>query len=148
MTPAKNGFSMPAEWAPQSATWLSWPVDDPRHWGGGKREIIWEKFAQIASVISRFQSVRINAPAGSHSAILAALENAKANPSHLELYDHPNNDVWCRDHGPIFVKHSATNEIAVTNWEFNAWGGKFAPWNLDNLIPRSEERRVGKECRP
>ncbi|MFN4943967.1 MAG: agmatine/peptidylarginine deiminase, partial [Akkermansiaceae bacterium] len=45
------------------------------------------------------------------------------------------NDVWCRDHGPIFVKHSTTGEIAITDWEFNAWGGKFAPWDLDNSIP-------------
>ena len=26
-------------------------------------------------------------------------------------------------------------EVAVTDWEFNAWGGKFPPWDLDNAIP-------------
>jgi agmatine deiminase len=56
-------------------------------------------------------------------------------PERLELFDHPHNDVWCRDHGPIFVKHSDTGEVAVTDWEFNAWGGKFPPWDLDNGIP-------------
>lgn len=136
MTPVQKGFSMPAEWSPQSATWLSWPVDDPRHWGGGKKDTIWSKFAEIAAVTSGFQHVRINAPAAIHGAIAAACNRARANLSHLELYDHPNNDVWCRDHGPIFVKNPITGEIAITDWEFNAWGGKFEPWNLDDAIPK------------
>jgi agmatine deiminase len=56
-------------------------------------------------------------------------------PERVELFDHPHNDVWCRDHGPIFVKHHETGEVAVTDWEFNAWGGKFPPWDLDDAIP-------------
>ncbi len=135
MTPAQKGFYMPAEWAPQSATWLSWPVDDPRHWGGAKQDLIWRKFAEIAAAISRFQTVRINAPGTAHAAIAAICNQSRTNPANIQLFDHPNNDVWCRDHGPIFIKHRETGEIAVTDWEFNAWGGKFAPWDLDNLIP-------------
>ena len=136
MTAAQTGFAMPAEWTPQIATWLSWPVDDPRHWGGEKQDTIWKKFAEIAAAISRFQAVHINAPGSAHDAILAACNSAKTNLQNLELFDHPNNDVWCRDHGPIFVKNNQTGETAVTDWEFNAWGGKFAPWDLDNLIPK------------
>jgi agmatine deiminase len=142
MTPAEKGFSMPAEWTQQSATWLSWPVDDPRHWGGGKRETIWSKFAEIAAAVSRYQHVRINAPGVNHGAILTACNQARANLSNVQLYDHPNNDVWCRDHGPIFVKNSITSEIAITDWEFNAWGGKFAPWNLDNSIPEQVSKSL------
>lgn len=143
MTPAQSGYSMPAEWTPQSATWLSWPVDDPRHWGGGKRDIIHRKFAEIAAAISRFQTVRINAPGASHPAIAAACNSAKANPGNLELFDHPNNDVWCRDHGPIFVRKASTGEVAITDWEFNAWGGKFGPWDLDNSIPERIASALG-----
>ncbi len=136
MSPSRNGFSMPAEWTPQSAIWLSWPVDDPRHWGGAKQDLIWKKFAEIAAAISHIQPVRINAPGASHPAISAACNLAKTELSNLELFDHPNNDVWCRDHGPIFIKNKTTGEIAITDWEFNAWGGKFAPWDLDNAIPQ------------
>lgn len=127
---------MPAEWQPQTAIWLSWPVNDPRHWGGAKKDLIWSKFAEITSAISHYQTVRINAPGTSHHAISEACNSAKANPTNVELYDHPNNDVWCRDHGPIFLKHRDTGDIAVSDWDFNAWGGKFAPWDLDNNIPR------------
>jgi agmatine deiminase len=135
MTPAAAGFAMPPEWSPQEAVWLSWPVDDPRHWGGAKRESIWRKFAEIAAAISRHEPVRINAPAADHPAIAAACNRAKAVPERVELFDHPHNDVWCRDHGPIFVKHRESGEVAVTDWDFNAWGGKFPPWDLDDAIP-------------
>lgn len=135
MTAADAGFSMPPEWSPQEAVWLSWPVDDPRHWGGAKREMMRGKFAEIAAAISRFEPVRINAPGADHAAIAAACNAARAVPEHVQLFDHPHNDVWCRDHGPIFVKHRETGEVAVTDWEFNAWGGKFPPWDQDNAIP-------------
>ena len=135
MTAAAAGFSMPPEWAPQAAVWLSWPVDDARHWGGAKHAAMWAKFAEIAAAISRHEPVRINAPASRHAEIAAACNQAKAVPGRLEFFDHPNNDVWCRDHGPIFVKHNRTGEVAVTDWDFNAWGGKFPPWDLDNAIP-------------
>jgi agmatine deiminase len=145
MTPAESGYSMPAEWTPQNATWLSWPVADPRHWGGAKDALIRDKFAEIAAAISRYQTVRINAPGTSHAAIAAACNNAKANPTNLELFDHPNNDVWCRDHGPIFVKNNA-GDIAITDWEFNAWGGKFGPWDLDNAIPERIASALSLPC--
>lgn len=136
VTPFENGYAMPAEWSPQDAVWLSWPVADPRHWGGAKAAVITRKFAEIAAVISRFQTVRINAAAADHPSVLAACSRTHTNFTNLELYNHPNNDVWCRDHGPIFIKHRETGEIAATDWEFNAWGGKFSPYDLDNLIPR------------
>ncbi len=144
MTAADAGFSMPPEWSLQEAVWLSWPVDDPRHWGGAKREMMWTKFAEIAAAISRFEIVRINAPGGDHAAIAAACNGARAVPERIQLFDHPHNDVWCRDHGPIFVKHRHTGEVAVTDWEFNAWGGKFPPWDLDNTIPIRIADALGK----
>ncbi len=144
MTPAAAGFSMPPEWTPQEAVWLSWPVDDPRHWGGAKRDLIWAKFAEIAAAISRHEPVRINAPGVDHAAIAAACNKAKAVPERVQLFDHPHNDVWCRDHGPIFVKHGGTGETAITNWGFNAWGGKFPPWDLDDAIPGKIAASLGK----
>jgi agmatine deiminase len=135
---------MPAEWSPQEAVWLSWPVDDPRHWGGAKRDLMQAKFAEIAAAITRFEPVRINARAEDHEAIIALCHRAKAVPERVELFPHPHNDVWCRDHGPIFVKHRETGEVAVTDWEFNAWGGKFPPWDLDNAIHARIAAALGK----
>ena len=143
MTPAAQGFAMPPEWSPQEAVWLSWPVDDPRHWGGAKRDLIWQKFAEIAAAVSRHQIVRINAPGTDHEAISAACNRAKAVPERVQLFDHPHNDVWCRDHGPIFLKHRDSGELAISDWDFNAWGGKFPPYDLDDDIPRAVADSLG-----
>jgi agmatine deiminase len=143
MSATAEGFSMPPEWSPQEAVWLSWPVDDPRHWGGAKRGLIWAKFAEIAAAVSRHEIVRINAPGSDHAAIAAACNRARAVPERVQLFDHPHNDVWCRDHGPIFVKHRETGEVAVTDWDFNAWGGKFPPWDLDDVIPARVAAALG-----
>jgi agmatine deiminase len=60
----------------------------------------------------------------------------------VTFYDHPTNDAWCRDHGPIFVKNDRTGEIAVTDWVHNAWGGKYPPYDLDNTIPPLVARKL------
>lgn len=140
-----TGYFMPPEWAEQEAVWLSWPVADPRHWGGAKSDLIGLKFAEIAASISRFEPVRINAPGFDHATIQAACNRAKAVRERIQLFDHPHNDVWCRDHGPIFVKHRETGEVAVTDWGFNAWGGKFPPWDLDDAIPGRIAAALGKK---
>ena len=134
---------MPAEWSPQEAVWLSWPVADPRHWGGAKQDLMWGKFAGIAAAVTRFETVRINAPAADRSRIAEACNRARAVPERVELFDHPHNDVWCRDHGPIFVRNTSDGSLAVTDWEFNAWGGKFPPWDLDNTIPARVAAALG-----
>lgn len=143
MTPSELRFAMPAEWSPQEAVWLSWPVNDERHWGGTKHTLMQEKFAEIAAAISRHEIVRINAPGAEHAEIAAACNRAKAVPEHVQLFDHPHNDVWCRDHGPIFVKNADNGELAITDWGFNAWGGKFPPYDLDDSIPRQVAQSLG-----
>lgn len=122
---------MPAEWEPQDALWLSWPVST--HIWPGKHEGIEEKFAEIAAIASRFQRVYINADEESHVGIRAQLRQAKAIWNNIWLWDIPTNDVWCRDHGPIFVLDE--QGVRATDWAFNAWGGKFEHYGLDNAVP-------------
>ncbi len=145
-TPAALGYFIPPEWAPQTAIWLSWFPRNPELWEGGKDDVIHAKFAEIAAVISRFEPVRINAAPDRHALIHDWLEKTDAARERIELFEHPNNDVWCRDHGPIFLKHRQTGELALTDWEFNSWGEKFPPWNLDNEIPRRIAQSLALPC--
>lgn len=131
-SPRELGFRMPAEWEPQEAVWLSWPSNEalwPGHY-----ELIPPKFAEFAAAISRFEKVRINVRAAAQPAVRKLLNAARADLSVVELFDHPTDDVWCRDHGPLFVKNDATGEVAVTDWQFHGWGGKFEA-SLDNRVP-------------
>jgi agmatine deiminase len=132
-TPAALGFRMPAEWAPQTAIWLSWP-HKRASWPGQFRPIPYV-FAGIVAQISRFEEVRINIAAPLQKRAWSLITKAGADLTKVTFYDHPTNDAWCRDHGPIFVKNPQTGEVAVTDWVHTAWGGKYPPFDLDNTIP-------------
>lgn len=121
-------ITWPAEWDNQNATWFSWPhrVDTFNF----KKEEFSHAYTEFVKTVAKFQKVKINASRELFSKIekvLGSLEN-------IELFDHPTNDVWCRDHGATFVKKG--DELSAVNWRFNGWGGKFPPWDLDDKIAR------------
>ena len=135
---------MPAEWEPQEAIWLSWP-SHPESWPD-KGAVIERQFADIATAISRHEEVRINASPDAHERIARALRSADAVMDRVGLYAHPNDDVWCRDHGPIFVKQRETGALAVTDWGFNGWGDKFGPYDRDDAIPKRIAEAFNLPC--
>ena len=46
------------------------------------------------------------------------------------------NDAWCRDHGPAFlINPAAATPKVLVKWNYNAWGEKYPPHDLDNQIP-------------
>ncbi len=132
-TPRALGFRMPAEWEPQEAVWLSWP-HKRKSWPGAFRPIP-PKFADIAAQITRFEKVRFNIAPEFQKRARRLLERAGTAMDQVEMYPHPTDDAWCRDHGPIFVRNDATGEVALTDWEYNAWGDKYPPYARDNRIP-------------
>ncbi len=138
--PAALGFRMPAEWEPQAAVWLSWP--HKRSTWPGRFRLIPQVFAGIVARISRFEAVRINCASALQPRAKHLCAKAGADLARVTFYDHPTNDAWCRDHGPIFVKHDRTGEVAVTDWAYNAWGGKYPPYDLDNAIPARIARKL------
>ncbi len=123
----------PAEWERQDAVWLSWPHRNDL-WQGGL-ELLHRDYARLASLIAPQACVCINAARAQHASIASLLRETGLEEGSYCLYDHPTNDVWCRDHGGIFVQRRDGGR-QIADWEFNAWGGKFAPWDLDNQIPQ------------
>jgi agmatine deiminase len=47
----------------------------------------------------------------------------------------PTNEPWCRDHGPIFLTRKEEPRLAVVDWDYNGWGGKYPPYDLDEVVP-------------
>ncbi len=139
--PAALGFRMPAEWERQEAVWLSWPHNRAT-WPGTFRPIP-RAFAEIAARISDREKVRLNIAARLRRRARSLLGRAGADMANVEFFDHPTDDSWCRDHGPIFVRNDRTGEVALTDWVFNAWGGKYDSFDLDNRIPRLIGRALG-----
>lgn len=135
MTPKELGFRFPAEWEKHEATWLTWPHNDDSF--PGKVESIYPLYMQFVKEIAKGEKVRINVPDGFHIAkIKEFVIRFGVNESNVELFIHPSNDVWCRDHGPSFlINKGSERPKLIVNWEYNAWGGKY-PSYLDNEISR------------
>jgi len=64
------------------------------------------------------------------------LTNAGVELDKVEFFLHPTNDAWCRDHGPAFlINPNAEQEKIIVDWNYNAWGNKYPPFELDDIIP-------------
>jgi agmatine deiminase len=134
-TPKELGYYFPAEFAPHEATWLSWPHKEAS-WPG-KIEAIYPYYAQFIKILSQSERVRINVADEAMKAFaLKYIEQAGADLNQVEFYFHPTNDAWCRDHGPAFlINPDAKQKKVIVDWGYNAWGGKYPPFDLDDVIP-------------
>ena len=133
--PSKNNYVFPPEWEKHEATWLSWPHKEAS-WPG-KMETIFEPYCQFIAILSLSEKVRINVrDEEMKSFALLHIQKTKADISKIEFFFHPTNDAWCRDHGPAFlVNRKAEQKKVIVDWDFNAWGGKYPPFDLDDVVP-------------
>ncbi len=134
-TPKQLGYYFPAEFAKHEATWLSWPHKEAS-WPG-KIDSIYPNYARFIKYLSISEKVRINiVDEAMRSFAIKHLENAGVDLSRVEFYMHPTNDAWCRDHGPAFlINPNAAIKKVIVDWGYNAWGNKYPPYELDDIIP-------------
>ena len=145
-TPRELGYRWPAEWERHDATWLAWP--HKRDSWPGKFEPVPGIFVEMVRALSTGERVEILVLSGEHGAsVRALLGEARVDPSAVRLHVLPTDDAWIRDHGPIFVQRERADgggtEVAATVWGYNAWGGKYPPWDQDRLVSREIARRLG-----
>lgn len=135
-TPKQQGFFFPAEWHPHRATWLSFPQSSDS-WDYGERlERIYPSYMAFIKAIAESEKVCINATNEQQKAlIIKLLDQYLVNPEQVEIPVHPSNDSWCRDHGPAFLINPETKERLIVEWGYNAWGGKYPPYDDDDRIP-------------
>lgn len=144
-TPAEHGFSFPAEWAPHAATWISWPRPEGISFPGFYHRSI-QDVVRVIAAIAAFEPVRINVPNANYERLVRATLREGGVPSPRVAFHHiPTNECWTRDHGPAFVQRTrrGRRETAVVDWGFNAWGGKYPPWNADDAVPTRVAAALG-----
>ncbi|HJR15731.1 MAG TPA: agmatine deiminase family protein [Gemmatimonadales bacterium] len=143
-TPAELGYRMPAEWEPHRGTWLSWPHKEAS-WPG-KFTMVPAVFALMVRHLADHEEVHINVagPEMEHD-VRRLLTDEGADTGRVFFHYNPTNDAWCRDHGPIFLQGSSPDAPAeaVVDWDFNAWGGKYPPYDLDDVVPTRIARELG-----
>lgn len=127
---SNSGFIYPAEWEKQASTWLTWPCN-PNTWGGERLTPIRQFYCQLMALILQYQPVDLLVP----SVNCPSLQDLPKGKHHLRLHQISTNDIWIRDYGPIFVKRMDNRITEIIDFQFNAWGGKFPPWDADNKIP-------------
>ena len=109
-TPAQLGFRMPAEFEPQDRVWVCTPTN-PDTWPG----CLDQAQDQHAAWCGQMQKV----------VSVKAVQSVGISPE----------DAWIRDFGPIFVIDDEGN-LAFNTFRFNAWGGKYPPWDKMDATPR------------
>ncbi len=131
--PARLGYRMPAEWEPHAATWLSWPRHETISFPGSLDRVLPTLRTMVEALIGSEQ-VCINVCDDAHEAeARAVLDGLRV--ERISFHPVPTNEPWCRDHGPIFLIRRDEPRLAVVDWDYNAWGGKYPPFELDEVVP-------------
>jgi agmatine deiminase len=135
MTPKELGYYFPAEFDKHRATWLSWPHKEAS-WPG-KIQAIYPYYCRFIKELSLSERVCINvADVSMKDFAMNCLQREGVDLTRVDFFLHPTNDAWCRDHGPAFLINSkAEQKKIIVDWNYNAWGNKYPPFDLDDVIP-------------
>ena len=145
-TPAEHGFTFPAEWERQDAVWFSWPrpegISFPGRW-----HTVPGALAGIVREIAARERVCINVPNANWERIVRQQLAAFDVPARrVRCFHIPTNECWCRDHGPAFMVkrgRGGAKQLAVVDWGYNAWGGKYPPFAADDAVPTHVASALG-----
>ncbi len=145
-TPASLGYTFPAEWERHEGTWFSWPRPEGISFPD-KYHTVPENLARIFREIAPRETVHVNVPNGNWERIVRGQLAQYGCPlDNVAFHPIKTNESWCRDHGPAFVvrpKRGGGRSVAVVDWGFNAWGGKYPPYGDDDAVPT----RVAEQLR-
>ena len=135
-TPRTEGFRMPAEWAPQEAVWLAWPHNTETF--GKYLPEVQKVYLELMRVVSSGQNVQLCVRNTKEKSLVQAhLKDAKISCKNIRFHELPTVDVWIRDYGPTFlISVHSPPQLALIDWEFNAWGNKYPELKVDSQIPQ------------
>ena len=136
---------MPAEWEPHHGTWFTWPRRDGISFPD-KYDTVPPIYAALIKQLVRVEAVNINVwDAEMENSVRALLQKEKTPLQRVHFHHFPAYEPWCRDHGPIFLvrDQNARHERAIVDWDYNAWGGKYPPFDLDDAVPQHVARLRG-----
>ena len=139
-TPRVDGYRMPGEFEPHSGVWMLWP-DRPDNW---REQAVPARavFADVAAAIAHFEPVTMGVVRDQYLNARSLL------PPGARVVEISSNDSWMRDCGPTFVSNGKT--LRAVDWGFNAWGGLYTDFTLDELVAQkvAEIERVDRYKAP
>ena len=129
---------MPAEWEPHIGTWFTWPRPEGISFPD-KYDTVPAVYAELIKELVKVEEVHINVWNEEKEMMAKNALHTFGTPLDLVHFHHfPAYEPWCRDHGPIFIvrEKDGLRERAIVDWGYNAWGGKYPPYDLDDRIPQ------------
>jgi agmatine deiminase len=100
------------------------------------------QFAHLVLAIAEVELVHVLAGGAEVMRVAEKLVGGREN---IILHDIVTNDAWARDHGPTFLSGPSEARPALVDWEYNAWGGKYPPFDRDNAVPRQIAEITGRQ---
>lgn len=138
MTSARAaGYRMPLESDPHERTFMQWPTAAKVYGGRKFLNDVQDSIADVANAIAKFEPVVMLANPDEIPLIGELLDDG------VELWPIEAQDLWCRDAGPTFVV-SSDSKLAVSELNFNGWGGK-QDVTFDARIARRVAEKMGLE---
>ena len=138
-TPKELGYRMPAEWERHVSTWFTWPRPEGISFPG-KYETVPPVYGALIRELVQVEEVNINVwNRDMEEWVRGLLQKEKVSFERVHFHHFPAYEPWCRDHGPIFLVNDRTGAArrrAVVDWGYNAWGGKYPPYDLDDAVPQ------------
>lgn len=131
MNPKDLNYTMPAEWAPHERTFISWPVQASMVYPDRYAEVC-DGYAEFITAIAEFEPITVVVNPDDLPKVKARFAQ-DPNTERIAFLPIEHNDAWLRDNGPTFLVNPE-GELAGVNWRFNAWGGKYSPWDLDDAV--------------
>ena len=148
-TPASPApFRMPAEWEPHEGVWVSWPHKEaswPGRFDAGARRRSRRMVAALASVGAGAHQHRGGrdgrAAAGRRGAPAARSWPCRASAS-ASTRSRPTTRGAATTGRSGFLTPSGRR--VLLDWGFNAWGGKYEPYDDDDAVPVAHRGGVGR----
>ncbi|HEX3869293.1 MAG TPA: agmatine deiminase family protein, partial [Pirellulales bacterium] len=133
-----HSYRAAAEWEPHAATWLSWP-HNRASWPGNFEPIpgVW---ASLVKTLAPHEHVYICAGGDD---VMAEARRLVGDVPNVTLHPIETNDAWMRDHGPMFLVGPVGSEPTLIDWGYNAWGGKYPPFDKDDRVPCQVAEMMG-----
>ena len=129
-TPSARGYRMPAEWAPHEATWLSWPHNRDS-WPGvfaGVEPAMVEFVRALADASRSTSTCSTPSTSGTYASCWRRAVPAGA-PAFLPLPDQRR--VGARPRRDLRDARARAEPRLALDFDYNAWGGKYPPFDLD-----------------
>jgi agmatine deiminase len=124
-------YNLPEQDAPHEGTWLQWPHN--HGWDKNHTERYDRIWIEMTMAIHKNEKVHVVVYDDDERKRVRSLLT-QADLSQIDFTIAPSDDVWIRDHGPVFC-FNQDKKLFITDWKFNGWGDK-EDYELSDNVPK------------